>query len=159
MLRDKALLREAAQRDLVRVNFSIGTLDDDVWRATEPGTPHPRQRVKAVEQLNAAGIPCGVLVAPILPGLSDASAQVEAVTRACREAGAVSITRGGLRLMPGVKEVYYRHLAQTHPHLVEYYEHLYGTRVSLPSSARRSYRPPEGRHARHNDAADQLRLL
>ena len=108
VLRDKALLREAAERDLVRVNLSIGTLDDDVWKATEPGTPHPRQRVKAVEQLNAAGIPCGVLIAPILPGLSDAPEQVEAVTRACRDAGAVSITRGGLRLMPGVKEVYYR---------------------------------------------------
>jgi DNA repair photolyase len=145
----------------VRVDFSIGTLDEEVWKATEPGTPHPMQRVRAVEQLNEAGIDCGVLVAPILPGLSDAPEQLDAVTRACRDAGAVSITRGGLRLQPGVKEVYYSHLAKTHPHLVDWYKRLYGTRVSLPSSFRRSMRPSEGRAARKNEGGrpDQLNLL
>jgi len=67
VLRDVALLAEAARRTSVRVNLSIGTLDEDVWRATEPGTPHPRRRVKAVEALNAAGVPCGVLIAPCCP--------------------------------------------------------------------------------------------
>ena len=87
VLRDLALLAEAARRTSVRVNLSIGTLDEDVWRATEPGTPHPARRVRAVEALNAAGVPCGVLVAPVLPGLSDGPDQLEAVVRACVEAG------------------------------------------------------------------------
>jgi DNA repair photolyase len=161
VLRDKDLLTEAASRDKVRVNLSIGTLDEDVWRATEPGTPHPRQRVKAVEQLNAAGIPCGVLIAPILPGLSDAPAQLDAVTRACNDAGAVSTTRVMLHLRPGVKEVFLSHLAQTHPHLVDHYRRLYGTRTHLPRSFRRSSATPDVADERKNEGGDesQLKLL
>ena len=68
ILRDLDVLTEAAKRTDVRANFSIGTLDEAVWRTSEPGTPHPRKRVEAVAKLNEAGIPCGVLVAPILPG-------------------------------------------------------------------------------------------
>ncbi|MCB0961129.1 MAG: hypothetical protein KDB04_16590, partial [Acidimicrobiales bacterium] len=69
VLRDLDLLGAAARRRLVRVSLSIGTVDDAVWRATEPGTPAPARRLRAVEQLNAAGIPTGVLIAPILPGV------------------------------------------------------------------------------------------
>jgi DNA repair photolyase len=152
VLRDLPLLTEAAKRTEVRVNLSIGTLDEAVWKATEPGTPHPLQRVKAVEQLNAAGVSCGVLVAPILPGLSDAPEQLDAVTRACRDAGAVSITRVMLHLRPGVKEVFYSHLAQTHPHLLPYYRRIYGTRVHLRSSGR-ALQP------RRDGGAGQLNLL
>ena len=71
IIRDLDVLAAAAQRTRVRCNLSIGTVDDDVWRASEPGTPPPRQRIEAVRRLNDAGIPCGVLVAPILPGISD----------------------------------------------------------------------------------------
>jgi DNA repair photolyase len=160
VLRDKALLAEAARRGRVRVNLSIGTLDDDVWKTTEPGTPHPVQRVRAVEQLNAAGIPCGVLVAPILPGLSDAPEQLEAVTRACRDAGAVSITRVMLHLRPGVKEVFFTHLAQTHPHLVDHYRRLYGTRVRLPSAyPRASPAQAVGDAGTNERGGGQLKLL
>ena len=162
VLRDKELLAEAAKRGHVRVNLSIGTLDDDVWKTTEPGTPHPLQRVKAVEQLNALGVPCGVLIAPILPGLSDAPEQLDAVTRACTDAGAVSITRVMLHLRPGVKEVFFAHLAQTHPHLVEHYRRLYGTRTHLPRSFRGSLPTREvGDEPKIGGGAgeDQLRLL
>src|SRR5690606_2605074 len=88
VLRDLQLLAEAAQRTEVRVNLSIGTLNEDVWRATEPGTPHPARRMRAVEQLNEAGVPCGVLVAPVLPGLSDSPEHLDAVVAACVAAGA-----------------------------------------------------------------------
>ncbi len=128
VLRDVALLAQAAQRTSVRVNLSIGTLDEDVWRATEPGTPHPLRRVRAVEQLNAAGIPCGVLVAPVLPGLSDAPEQLEAVTKACVEAGARSISTVLLHLRPGVRDVFFSRLADTHPHLVPDYRRRYRDR-------------------------------
>ena len=68
ILRDLDVFRAAAERTDVRANLSIGTLDDEVWRASEPGTPPPFRRVEAVARLNEAGVPCGVLIAPILPG-------------------------------------------------------------------------------------------
>ncbi len=136
VLRDLDLLAEAARRTEVRVNLSIGTLDEDVWRLTEPGTPHPRQRARAVERLNAAGVPCGVLVAPVLPGLSDRPAQLEAVARASAEAGAVSVSTVLLHLRPGVKEPFLASLAVTHPHLVERYARLY-PRANAPKADQR----------------------
>jgi DNA repair photolyase len=129
VLRDLALLAEAAERTHVRVNLSIGTLDEAVWRATEPGTPHPLRRVRAVEQLNAAGVPCGVLIAPVLPELSDSPEQLEDVVRACVAAGARSISTVLLHLRPGVKDVFLSRLADTHPHLVAGYRRRYRDRA------------------------------
>jgi DNA repair photolyase len=131
ILRDLDLLAAAAQRTEVRANLSIGTLDEAVWRASEPGTPHPRRRVEAVRKLNEAGIPCGVLVAPILPGLSDSREQLEEVVTACVEAGAVSITPLALHLRPGVREHFMGWLRHERPDLVAEYERRY----------RRSYLP------------------
>jgi DNA repair photolyase len=125
ILRDLDLLAEAARRTDVRANFSIGTLDEEVWRLTEPGTPHPRRRVEAVARLNEAGVPCGVLVAPILPGLSDAPEQLEEVVKACVEAGAVSVTPLLLHLRSGVREHYLSWLAGARPDLMERYAGLY----------------------------------
>jgi DNA repair photolyase len=132
VLRDLALLAEAAKHTSVRVDLSIGTLDEAVWRATEPGTPHPRRRLRAVEQLNAAGVPCGVLVAPVLPDLSDDPAQLEAVVKGAIDAGARSITPVLLHLRPGVREVFFPHLAVTHPELVTAYRRRYRNRSSAP---------------------------
>jgi DNA repair photolyase len=131
------LLAAAAQQGLVRVNLSIGTLDDEVWRTTEPGTPHPRRRVEAVRKLNDAGVPCGVLVAPVLPGLSDRADQLDDVVTACVEAGAVSISPVLLHLRPGVKDVYYDRLRANHPQLMPRYEHLYGDRSYAPKAEQR----------------------
>jgi DNA repair photolyase len=125
ILRDLDLLAEAAKRTDVRANFSIGTLDEDVWRTSEPGTPHPLRRVEAVAKLNDAGVPCGVLVAPVLPGLSDSHDQLEAVVKACVEAGTRSITPILLHLRPGVREPYLNWLADAYPDLVERYTGLY----------------------------------
>jgi DNA repair photolyase len=134
VLRDLELLAEAARRTDVRVNLSIGTLDEAVWRTTEPGTPHPAQRVRAVEQLNAAGVPTGVLVAPVLPDLSDGPEQLEAVVRACVQAGARSISPVLLHLRPGVKEVFLGRLADTHPHLLPRYRRRYRDRAYAPKA-------------------------
>jgi DNA repair photolyase len=125
VLRDLDRLVEAARRTKVELCFSIGTLDEDVWRATEPGTPHPRKRVEAVARINEAGIPCGVLVAPILPGLSDRREQLDDVVRACVDAGAPSISPVLLHLRPGVKEHYLGWLADAHPELLERHQRLY----------------------------------
>jgi DNA repair photolyase len=125
ILSDLELLAEAARRTEVRTNFSIGTLDEDVWRETEPGTPHPMRRVEAVARLNDAGVECGVLVAPVLPGLSDRPEQLETVVKACVEAGARSVTPILLHLRPGVREHYMGWLADAHPDLVGEHERSY----------------------------------
>jgi len=125
ILRDLDLLAEAARHTRVRANFSIGTLDDDVWRMSEPGTPRPQRRIEAVARLNEAGVPCGVLVAPVLPGISDAPEQLDAVVKACVEAGARSITPLLLHLRPGVREHYLEWLAGARPDLLERYRGLY----------------------------------
>jgi DNA repair photolyase len=135
VLRDLELLAAAAERELVRVNFSIGTLDPDVWRLTEPGTPHPRKRVEALARLNAAGVPCGVLVAPVLPYLSDRREQLDEVVGACVDAGAVSITPVLLHLRPGVREHYLSSLAEHRPDLLERHHQLY-RRAYAPATER-----------------------
>ncbi|HSH60203.1 MAG TPA: radical SAM protein [Acidimicrobiales bacterium] len=137
ILRDLDLLQAAAARTEVRANFSIGTLDGDVWKATEPGTPHPRRRVEAVARLNEAGVPCGVLVAPVLPCISDSSEQLEAVVKACVEAGAVSVSALSLHLRPGVKEHFMSWLRANRPELVEEYGRRY-RRAYLPSEEQKA---------------------
>ena len=86
-----------------------------MWKATEPGTPHPRRRVEAVRRLNDAGIPTGVLMAPIIPGWSDSPEQLEEVATACVEAGAVFVTPIVLHLRRGVKEHFLSFMSEHHP--------------------------------------------
>src|SRR5579884_258626 len=138
ILRDVDLLAEAARRTDVRVNFSIGTLDEEVWRLTEPGTPHPRQRVAAVARLNRAGVRCGVLVAPVIPGLSDRPSQIRRVVAACADAGAVSISPIALHLRPGVRQHWMEWLERTRPDLVSTYEQLYQRGSYLPATSQRA---------------------
>ena len=121
VLRDLKALAEAASRTSVHLNFSIGTLDREVWRLTEPGTPPPDKRVQAVRRLNEAGVPCGVLVAPVLPGLSDDESQLREVVEACAAAGAISITPVSLHLRPGVREHFMTWLAEHRPDLLPQY--------------------------------------
>ncbi len=135
-LRNLDLLAEAAKRTEVRVDFSVGTLDDDVWRLTEPGTPNPRRRLRAVERFLEAGVPCGVLVAPVLPGLSDGEDQLGEVAEACR---AIGVTPSGpvpLHLRPGVKEHVLAWARRHRPDLAERYQRTY-TGTSLPAPERR----------------------
>jgi DNA repair photolyase len=132
VLRDLRQLAGTSRRTYVRVNLSIGTLDREVWRLTEPGTPPPGKRVEAVRRLNDAGVACGVLVAPLLPGLSDSDEQVAEVVTACRRAGAVSVTPVALHLRPGVREHYLSWLATTRPDLLELYERRFRGRSYQP---------------------------
>jgi DNA repair photolyase len=125
VLRDLDLLRAAHERTDIAVNFSIGTLDRDVWRETEPGTPNPHSRVEALATLREAGIHAGVLIAPVIPGVSDAPEQLDEVVRACVDAGASSISPIVLHLRPGVKEQFMPWLAHTRPDLLERYRRLY----------------------------------
>ena len=125
LLRDLDLMVELAETAGFSANLSIGTLDEEVWRRTEPGTPHPKARMAAVKQLVAAGIPCGILMAPILPGISDSPEQLRAVVRAAADAGASHLTPLTLHLRPGVKEEFMPWLEETYPELVPGYRRLY----------------------------------
>ena len=73
LLRDIELFKEIHEVAGFAANLSIPTLDEKAWRASEPHTPHPRKRIEAVAELNRAGIPTGVLIAPLMPGINDAT--------------------------------------------------------------------------------------
>jgi DNA repair photolyase len=125
ILRDVDLLRQAARVTKVALNVSIGFVDERLWREVEPGTPSPRRRLDVVRQLSDAGFRVGVLVAPILPGLSDGDESIEATVRALAQAGAASATPIPLHLRPGAREWYASWLGHTHPELVPRYRELF----------------------------------
>jgi DNA repair photolyase len=125
ILRDLDLLVQAAEVTDVSTAFSIGTVDEQVWNASEPGTPHPRKRLEAVAKLNAAGIPCGVMIAPVLPGISDSPEQLRSVIEAAIDAGATHVSPILLHLRPYVKDVYMEWLSATYPDLVPRYQSMY----------------------------------
>ena len=133
--RDIDLLQRAAQVAPVSAALSIGTLDEQVWRRTEPGTPTPRARIEAVRTLTEAGIPTSVLMAPILPGISDDPEQLRAMVEAALGAGAVSISPILLHLRPGVREEFMPWLEATYPDLVPRYQRTY-TRAYGPKHER-----------------------
>jgi DNA repair photolyase len=135
IVRDADLLAEAATRADVSVTFSIPTLDDDVWRTTEPGTAPPRQRLRALATLVEAGVRASVGMAPLLPGLSDDPAQLERVVHAAREAGACGIWANLLYLRPGTREHFLACLRRDWPELLPRYEELYAGRAYLPNAA------------------------
>ena len=102
--RDVDVLVEAAARARVHVSVSIPTLDERVWRTTEPGTAPPRRRLETVRLLVDAGIDTGVALAPILPGLSDDPKLLAEVVYEARAAGATGIWANVLYLRSGTRE-------------------------------------------------------
>ena len=134
IVRDLDVLAEAAARTKVAVVFSVPTLDREVWTTTEPGTPPPRQRLRALASLVEAGIEASVGMAPILPGLSDSPAQLAEVVKAARAAGATGIWANLLYLKPGTKEHFLDALGRDWPEERERYEQLYGSGAYLPRS-------------------------
>src|SRR5262245_28340539 len=131
IVRDIDVLVEAARYATVSATFSVPTLDDRIWRLTEPNTPPPRQRLRALQRLRDAGIEAGVGMAPILPGLSDKPELMADVVRAARDAGATSIWTNVLYLRPGTREHFLEHLARDWPELLPRYERLYRGRAYL----------------------------
>ena len=125
IMRDLDLLIAASQVTEVSTAFSVGTVDEKVWNASEPGTPHPRKRLEAVRKLNAEGIPCGVMIAPVLPGISDSPEQLRAVIEAAIDAGATHVSPILLHLRPYVKDVYMQWLGDNYPDLVDRYQTMY----------------------------------
>jgi DNA repair photolyase len=140
VVRDVDVLQDAAARAEVGVYFSIPTLDERVWRTTEPGTAPPRSRLRAIKRLAEAGIDVGVGMAPILPGLSDRKEQLEEVVREARAAGARGIWANVVYLRPGTREHFLEALARDWPEHVERYEQLFANRVYMPAAMTRPVR-------------------
>src|SRR5450432_4911907 len=127
ILRDVPLLLRAAEVTDVSTAVSVGFVDQVLWREVEPGTPSPRARLGVCRTLNGAGIRCDVLMAPILPGLSDSPDQLARTVTAIAAAGAQSVTPIVLHLRPGAREWFMGWLDTTHPSLVPRYRELYRT--------------------------------
>jgi DNA repair photolyase len=137
LLRDLSLMLEIAQRTTIGASLSIPTLDERAWRATEPHTPNPRARLEAVAELNRAGIPTGVLIAPLMPGINDAPHQLEPLLQGAIDAGATSIGGIALHLRQGVREIFMDWLRARRPDLVERYEELYRRGAYAPGEERK----------------------
>ncbi len=129
--RDLDLLTDANESLDITVMFSIATLDEAVWRISEPGTPHPRRRLAAMQAMADAGIRTGALMAPILPGLSDSVAQLtETATSILNSGGQV---RGvlPLYLKGATRGVFLGWLQDQNPELYQRYRQRYGGRTEL----------------------------
>jgi DNA repair photolyase len=132
ILRDLALLQEAGERANVETAVSVGFTDPGLWRSLEPGAPSPHARLEVCRKLNESGVPCAVLMSPIIPYLSDSPAQLRATVKAVAESGAISIAPEVMYLRPGSREWFMSWLAEHHPGLVGRYRSLYGNGVYAP---------------------------
>ncbi len=158
IVRDLDVLVEAAGRADVSVTFSIPTLDEEVWRKTEPSTAHPRQRLRALKELVDAGVKASVGMAPILPGISDRPDQLAQVVRAARKAGACGVWTNLLFLRPGTREHFLEHLAQDWPELVPRYRELYAGRAYLRAAETKPVREQVRDLARTLGVRDRRRV-
>jgi len=158
IVRDLDVLVEASKRASVAVTFSVPTLDEEVWRKTEPSTAHPRQRLRALKELVDAGVKASVGMAPILPGISDRPEQLREVVRAAREAGAAGIWANLLFLRPGTREHFLEHLAEDWPEQLPVYERLYAGKAYLGAEESKPLREQVRGLARELDVRDRRRL-
>jgi DNA repair photolyase len=137
LLRDLKLMSELVNRAEFSAALSVPTLDERAWRATEPHTPHPRARLEAVAELNRAGIPTGVLVAPLMPGINDSPAQVSKILELAAEAGATYVNGIALHLRGDVRKLFFDWLTEQRPDLLARYRELYRNGAYASTQERR----------------------
>ena len=123
--RDADILEELSRYANVSVQFTITTLDPEIWKAVEPGTAPPWQRLATLRRLADRGVRCGVFVAPVLPGITDSAESIEAVIAGAKEHGASSVWVSPLRLAPLVKEHYFGFVAANYPDLLPRYRRAF----------------------------------
>jgi DNA repair photolyase len=133
LTRDIDVMGRLAKEVGFTANVSVPSLDEKAWRSMEPRTPHPRARLEAIAELSKAGIPTGVLIAPLVPGVNDAPEQVEPILDLAEEAGAGFVGGIALHLRGEVKDIWFDWLRANRPDLIPRYERLY---------ARGAYAPP-----------------
>src|ERR671914_2340599 len=157
VLRDADLLEQIAERTQVSACLSVPTLDEKAWRATEPHTPSPLARLETVAELHRRGIPTGVLIAPLMPGVNDSREQVERIVALATEAGAVHIGGQTLFLRGSVREVFFEWLREHRPDLLARYERLYASGAYLPADERRTIETAAGAPWARRRSAERVR--
>jgi len=131
--RDLPLLSAVANRVPVGIAISLALLDPVLHDQIEPGTPSPKARLDLIRAVRDAGFGCSVMVAPVLPQLTDGEEQMDALFGALADAGATRVTVLPLHLRPGTKEWFMENLGRDRPELVPVYQRLYGRGAYLGS--------------------------
>ena len=157
VVRDTDLLVELSRRSACTVSISVPTTDEEAWRRLEPGTAHPLQRLRALRTLAAAGVDAGVLMAPIVPGVSSAPAKLEATVRAVADHGAQFVGGGLLHLEGGARAHFLEFLAREYPELSAGYRRLYAGKHPSPRYAEQVLSILGGLQARHGLARRPMR--
>jgi len=137
VLRDADLLRRIAEKNQLYVNLTVTTTDVGLARILEPRAPRPDLRLEAVRKLNEAGVPAGVICAPVVPGITDDPKALDTLVRATKEAGGRYIYVNPLFLKPCSAAIFLPFLEKEFPHLVENYRKRYASRAFLPASYRK----------------------
>ena len=130
--RDADILAELTSFADVHVNFSVGTINEKTWKIMEPGTPNPFARLEAMQYLVENGVSAGVMMAPLLPGISDDEANIQEVVSAAHSYKAEYLGANVLFLKPGSKEWFMPMLKEAYPHLDSGYNRLYGNKTYAP---------------------------
>jgi len=155
--RDLPLLAEAATQVEVSVAVSLAIGDEELQQTMEPGTPTPRARLALVRAVREAGLECGVLVAPVMPWLTDGTAHLDGLFRELAEVGVSWVTVMPLHLRGPVRPLMLSWLAEHRADLVPHYRRLYGTGAYLPQEYRRwlseRVRPLRRRYGLHGPTA------
>ncbi len=167
--RDVDVLQELYHAADVQVIFSVGSVDEEVWKRTEPGTPNPMARLEAMQFLVENGIPAGVMMAPLLPGISDGQEAINETVRAAAQHHAQFLSANLLFLKPGSKEWFMPMLRESYPHLTTGYQKLYGSAyaaqdytdsvLAVVKEARQRYRLPSVTPPRELNAPRQYQQL
>jgi DNA repair photolyase len=134
--RDLPLLASAAPDVPIGMGVSMAIWDDELHHALEPGVPTPKARLELVRAITDAGLPCGVFLAPVLPGLTDDEESLDAALGAIAASGATGVTVLALHLRPGAREWFLGWLGRAHPELLPRYQQLYRRGAYLPAEYR-----------------------
>ena len=132
IVRDADLLAQLSRVADCTVCVSVPTVDEDAWRALEPGTAHPLQRLRAVRRLREAGVKAGVLMAPVVPGFTTKKHQLEATIKAIADHGAAFMGANVMYLKGGTRDHFMRFLREEFPEMVDGYDRLYAGAYATP---------------------------
>ena len=155
ILQDLDVLQEMSRLGLVRVLISVGTLNREVWQKLEPQAPNPEKRIQALGELVKAGVPAGIMLAPIIPGLSDDPASLEAVIKMAVDYGAHFINPIVLHLRPGAKEWFMAEMERKYPDLVATFAQIYRASSYAPADYQERMQELAGRLKRKWGVAER----
>ena len=130
--RDRDLLLQLQQRNELQIHVSLITTDAALARKLEARSPVPAARLRGLAKLTEAGINAGLIVAPVLPGITDSVPHLDALFAAAKDAGACFMHAGPLRLYPAVRDRFMQVLGEHFPALVDRYKRAYVKQGAAP---------------------------